>query len=166
MSGSSGLCFLGGPCLQEVSVIHKNISVVPRSHGCHVLFCRVLRIPALSFQNVLGNWILVVVMLWESFWNKHWWAGGEMSPADRSQDGSWKASMLGPVCILILCSKTPRWARKASTVLQRRMWPVSRLLRATTFVSAICLITLFQVPSEVMLDNRQYNSALSESLNK
>lgn len=35
----------------------------------------------------------------------HWWT---------TEDSSWKACMPGPICILILYSKTTRWGRQAS----------------------------------------------------
>lgn len=41
-----------------------------------------------------------------------------MSPKDWIQDISWKASVPGPVCILILYSKTLTWDRQESNGLQ------------------------------------------------
>lgn len=84
------------------------------------LHIHIFLIPSLFFQRpVPVSWYPFKT---PPFWNKYLdtsESGREMSLPNQSQNGFWKAVVLGSDYILILYSKTVKWGEQASNILQK-----------------------------------------------
>lgn len=78
---------------------------------------------------------------------------------DQSQNSFRKTSILGPVCILILDSKTAMWEKQASKILQKHSG--GQQVKANgPLIQQFLQVLLFQGANEVMLDKQAVQAAL------